>query len=134
MSKSYRLNCQNPKCGGEFLRYWPKEEFELLQYGGAVKGIGCFNCGYPKMKVTLSSMSANDGFVPGFQRSIGKHCDTYAEYKAHLKRMGLVEVGYNDIKEKEVKKEYLTDEFIKTINEKHSLCLTESEVKEARGA
>jgi len=116
MSKSYRLKCRNPKCNQEFLRYWPKLEFERLQYG-AIPGISCFQCGFPKMIVVKSNMTAKDGFNPGFQRNIRKHCATYSEYKAHLKIMGLQEVGYEDLPEEEgfSRTQYFNDKRLKKI-------------------
>ena len=92
----FRMKCRNPKCTHEFLRYFPSEEFDKLQYGG-VPGIGCYDCGFPQMVVMRSKQRVKDGFTPGFQRNIRKHCDTYSKYKAHLKTMGLVELGYDDI-------------------------------------
>lgn len=94
MQKSYRFKCRNDKCGHEFHRYFPLEEFEKTQY---TTGFGCFDCGYPKMAVIKSSKRVKDGFQPGWQPNIRKHCETYSEYKAHLKQMGLIEFGYEEI-------------------------------------
>ena len=113
---SYRLKCRNPKCGAEFLRHYPKMEFENLQYGGGGSGIGCFQCGFPKMFVLKSGRVADDGFKPGFQRNIRKYCQTYEEYKAHLKAMGLVEIGYEELpKAKEYRTNYWTDDILKKL-------------------
>jgi len=91
---AYRFHCKNPRCGGEFLKHIPVDEFDKTQY--SISGHSCYNCGTAKMAVCKSNKRADDGFKPGFQRNIGKHCGTYAEYKAHLKARGLVEYGYED--------------------------------------
>lgn len=118
MAQNFRLKCRNTKCGFEAIRRYNVEEFDKLQYGGAVKGISCFNCGFPKMAVMRSMQKVKDGFVPGFQRSIGKHCETYSEYKAHLKKMGLVEIGYEELPEQEDEKiNYWTDEVLKKVHD-----------------
>lgn len=115
MSKSYRLKCRNEKCGREFHRYWSKEEFDKLQYG-AQPGIGCFECGYPKMAVTRSNKSVDDKFRPGWQPNIRKHCATYAEYKAWIKKMGLIEVGNEQIPEDKYEAtQYFDENAIKSI-------------------
>jgi hypothetical protein len=115
------MKCQNKKCGHEFLRRYDVEEFDKLQYG-AVPGIGCFDCGWPKMLVMKSKRQVNDSFQPGFQRNIRKHCETYSEYKAHLKRMGLIEVGYEDLPEqKEVGTQYWTDELLSKVYNEHGV-------------
>jgi hypothetical protein len=133
MKKSYRFKCRSSKCGLEFLRHYPSEEFDKLQYGGVRPGIGCFVCGFPKMAVMRSQKSVKDGFEPGFQRSIGKHCSTYAEYKAHLKAMGLVEMGYEDMPPHEPDKPvYFSDKKIRELNQRYGLGLNESDVKEYR--
>lgn len=130
MSKSYKLTCQNKKCGAMFHRYWNKEEFEKLQYGGAVKGIACFNCGYPKMIVIKSNKVAKDNFEPGYQRNIGKYCATKAEYKAHLKRMGLVEIGNESLPEPSYKEENIwTDEFLRKLNNQYGVRLQGREIE-----
>jgi len=113
MSKSYRFHCRNPKCRGEFHRYFNTEEFEKQQYSSS--GWCCFNCGYPKMAVIKSNKSVNDGFAPGYQRSIGKYCATKAEYNAHLKNMGLIELGYEDLPKNEHKTTYWTDDILKKV-------------------
>lgn len=92
--RNYKICCRNPKCGYETTKRYSVEEFERLQYP---TGISCFLCGYPKAVVIHTNRMARDGFKPGFQRNIMKHCATYAEYKAWLKRMGLVELGYEEI-------------------------------------
>jgi len=110
---SYRFHCRNEKCGADFLRHFKIEEFEKNQYGS---GYGCFKCGFPRMAVIKSNKLAKDGFQPGFQRNIMKHCSTYGEYKAHLKRMGLVEIGHEDLPESEDNKtEYWTDDILKKV-------------------
>lgn len=117
-AQNFRLKCRNPKCGHEFLRRWSIEEFDKLQYGGATKGIPCFDCGFSKMLVMRSKRQIHDGFQPGFQRNIRKYCSTYAEYKQHLKDMGLVELGYEDLPEqKEERINYWDDAMLKKIND-----------------
>ena len=91
---SYRFHCKNARCGSEFLRYYPVEEFEAQQYGS---GWACFNCGFPRMAVIKSNKAAKDSFAPGFQRNIRKHCSTYSQYKQELKNMGLIEIGYEEL-------------------------------------
>lgn len=114
-AQNFRFKCR--KCGYEGLRRYNVEEFDRLQYGGDQKGISCFTCGFPKMVVMRSMKQVRDGFVPGFQRSIRKHCATYGEYKTHLKRMGLVELGYEDIEfDGEDKKiDYWDDSILKKV-------------------
>lgn len=115
MSKSYRLKCRNEACGHEFHRYWTPEEFDKLQYG-AQPGIGCFSCGYPKMIVIKSNRNVNDKFKPGWQPNIRKHCATYSEYKAWLDKMGLIEVGNDDIPENKYQaQQYFDEKMIKKI-------------------
>jgi len=112
---AFNLKCKNTVCGSEFHRFWSPEEFDQLQYG-TTPGISCFNCGTPQMIVMRSNRTVKDGFQPGFQRNIRKHCNTYGEYKAHLKNMGLVELGYEDLPEKrEDKTNYWTDEMLRKI-------------------
>ena len=117
MSVSYRFHCRNSKCGGEFHRYYPVEEFEKQQYGS---GWACFKCGFPRMAVMKSNKAVKDSFVAGYQRNIGKYCANYTQYKQELKKMGLIEIGYEDI-EKEPEEEnfagYWDDEILKEIYE-----------------
>lgn len=107
---SYNFKCQNPKCGCEFLRHFKVEEFEKTQYG---TGWGCFNCGWPRMAVIKSNRNAKDGFQPGFQRNIMKHCETYGEYKAWLKKLGLIELGYEELPPEPKRKSIWTDKLLK---------------------
>ena len=119
MEQNYRLKCRNDKCGYDTLKRWRVEEFDQLAYGGDRPGIDCFQCGYPKMKVEKSHRRINDGFKPGFQRNIMKHCETYAEYKAHLKAMGLIELGYEDIPEgEETERSYWNDKTLKKAHDR----------------
>lgn len=68
------------------------------------------------MIVIKSNRLVDDGFKPGFQRNIMKHCSTYGEYKAWLKKLGLIEIGYSDIpEEKEARTQYWDDEKIKKL-------------------
>lgn len=94
MATSYRFHCRNQKCGASFHRYYPVEEFEKQQYGS---GWACFRCGFPRMAVMKSNKAVKDTFQAGYQRNIGKYCRTYQEYKTELKKMGLIEIGYEDI-------------------------------------
>lgn len=114
---SYRMKCRNAKCGGEFLRYYPVEEFEKGQYSSC--GWACFNCGFPKMAVIKSKKSADDRFKPGWQKNIGKYCATEKEYKQLLKDMKLVEIGYEELPEPEEDgtQKYWTDDIIKKIHD-----------------
>jgi hypothetical protein len=117
-SQNYRFKCRNPKCGYEGLRRFNIEEFDQLQYGGTQPGIACFQCGYPKMAVMKSGWHVKDGFKPGFQRNIMKYCNTYEEYKQHIKDMGLIEIGYEEIPEPEDESKRVTywdDELLKKI-------------------
>ena len=93
---AFRLKCRNPKCGNEYHRYMRIEEFDQLQYSRS--GFPCESCSFPKMAVIKSNRLVKDGFKPGFQRNIRKHCNTYAEYKQHIKDMGLIELGNEEIK------------------------------------
>lgn len=88
-------------------------DFDQTQY--SIHGHQCFSCGYPKMAVIRSNVMVKDSFVPGFQRNIRKHCATYAEYKQHLKNMGLIEIGYEDLPETEDKTKYWTPELLKKL-------------------
>ena len=131
--QGYRLKCRNQKCGGEFHRYYGSAEFDRLQYG-TVPGIGCFQCGFSKMLVMKSSALVKDGFQPGFQRNIRKHCATYSEYKAHLKNLGLVELGYEDIPEfKGIKTQYFDDAMMRKIHKKHNISLSGREADHLQG-
>lgn len=115
--QNYRFKCRNPRCKYECLKRYSKQEFDELQYGGDRPGVRCFQCSFPAMAVIKSNQQIKDGFVPGFQRSIRKYCNTYSEYKYHLKQMGLVEMGYEDIEEDKdgniVK--YWTDDMLKKV-------------------
>lgn len=126
MSKSYRFKCR--KCHQDYLRHLNQDEFERNQY--SINGWPCFSCGYPKMMVMRSKLSANDGFRPGFQRNIGKHCSTYGEYKAHLKRMGLIEIGYEDVDFNESDKDfnYWDEETVKAVIRDHGVDLSGREI------
>lgn len=124
---SFRFKCKNIKCGGEFHRFYTEEEYDKLQDEGEV-GISCFKCGTPRMIVMRSKKTVKDGFQPGFQRNIRKHCATYGEYKAWLKKLGLVEVGYEDLPpDVEGKTEYWTDDLIRRISSEYNLSITDGE-------
>lgn len=95
---SYRMKCR--ECGNEPpLKYMPAVEFERTEFAPENKGFMCPNgkCGAPRMMVCKSDINVKDGFVPGYQRSIRKICNTQKEYEAELKRRGLVVFGYDDI-------------------------------------
>ena len=125
---AFRLKCQ--KCGKEFHRFWKIEEFDRLQYKESGQGIGCFDCGAPRMAVIRSNQTVKDGFQPGFQRSIRKHCNTYAEYKAWLKRLGLIEVGYEDIPEREPgKTQYWTEDTLKMVYNQYGVKFSDREAE-----
>ena len=83
------------------------------------------------MAVMGSRLSVKDGFKPGYQRNIGKHCNTYAEYKAHLKRMGLIELGYEEIKssEDDLNINYWNEDTIKNIIREHGVDLSGREIE-----
>jgi len=81
-----------------------------------------------------SGKSAKDGFQPGFQRSIRKHCATYGEYKRHLKEMGLIEMGYDDLPQNdEPVTNYFPDDVMKNLYQKHGVSLDSREVQHLRG-
>lgn len=111
--ENYRFKCR--KCNEEFLRRLSQEDFDKTQYG--INGHQCFSCGYPKMAVIRSKVMMKDSFVPGWQSNIRKHCATYSEYKHHLKSMGLVEIGYEDLPETEDKTKYWTPELLKKLHD-----------------
>ena len=124
--KSYVLKCKNPKCGHEFHRYWPKEEYDQLTFrdNGTYKGIGCFDCGFPKMAVALSNRTVKDGFKAGFQRNIMKYCATYEEYKAHLKNMGLIEIGYEKTEDDPHGEPVFNEKLIEKVSKRHGINLS----------
>lgn len=125
---SYRFKCRNPKCGGEFHRHFSVEEFDRNQYGSEC-GWACFNCGFPKMAVMLSHKRVKDGFVPGFQRNIRKYCRTYTEYKQELKRMGLIEIGYEELPEDDGPQiHYWTPDIVKKVIQ-HGVQLSGREIE-----
>ena len=93
--ENYRFKCVNPNgCNYEGLKRLKLEDFERSQYRG---GFPCEKCGYPRMAVIRSNKMVKDSFVAGYQRSIRKHCETYAEYQRELKKRGLIEIGYEEI-------------------------------------
>lgn len=68
------------------------------------------------MAVIKSNKVVEDGFQPGYQRNIGKHCATYSEYKAHLKNMGLIEIGHEELPQGEdYQTQYWTDDILKKV-------------------
>ena len=67
-----------------------------------------------------SHRNVKDTFVEGYQRNIGKYCATYGAYKKELREMGLIEIGYEEMKaqpEDENFKDYWDDEMLKEIYE-----------------
>lgn len=127
-AQNYRFKCRNPNCGYECLKRYNIEEYDELQFSKG--GIGCFQCGFARMIVMKSNAQADDGFKPGFQRNIRKHCDTYAEYKAHLKKMGLIEIGYEELNftGEDSETDYWTDDIIKGMFERN-MQLSGNEIK-----
>lgn len=91
------------------------EAFEETQYSPG--GHRCEGCGFPKMAVIRSNKSVQDGFIPGFQRNIRRHCSTYGEYKKALKEMGLVEIGYDELPEVENKTKYWDAPMLKKLHD-----------------
>ena len=92
---NFRFSCRNNGCNFQTgVRRLKLEDFEATQYRG---GFPCEKCGFPRMRVMRTNKIVKDGFKPGLQRSIMKHCDTYAEYKAWLKKLDLVEIGYEEL-------------------------------------
>lgn len=115
---SYRMHCRNQRCGADFHRHIPIEEFEKSQYSPS--GWTCFRCGYPRMAIMKSNKQVKDSFQPGYQRNIGKYCANYTQYKQELKKMGLIEIGYEEMKtqpDDENFKDYWDDEILKEIYE-----------------
>lgn len=132
--QGYRLKCRNSKCGAEFHRAYKSEEFDRLQYSSDGSGISCFNCGFPRMVVMKSNKTVDDGFKPGFQRNIRKHCSTYAEYKAHLKNMGLIEIGYDDLPpQKETLTNYFDDDMMRKLYSRYGISLDSRKVDHLQG-
>lgn len=82
------------------------------------------------MIIVRSNKVVKDGFQPGFQRNIRKYCSTYAEYKAHLKEMGLIEIGYEEIPEKKEGEPFFNEKVRKLLGEKYGIELQDDEVKE----
>lgn len=112
--QNYRFKCR--KCSQEFLRRFSTSEFEKTQYSGI--GHQCYSCGYPRMAVIKSNKNIKDNFQAGWQPNIRKHCSTYGEYKAHLKEMGLIEIGYDELPvDGEVKTKYWTPDLLKKLHD-----------------
>lgn len=81
----------------------------------------------------MSNRVVKDGFKPGFQRNIRKHCSTYSEYKAHLKSMGLVEIGYEEhAPGTKIEREFFSDDTIRMLNQKYNLSLSDSEIRKLK--
>lgn len=111
---NYRFKCR--KCSQEFLRRLTKEDFEKDQY--SANGHKCFSCGFPKMAVIKTNQMIKDGFTPGWQSNIRKHCNSYSEYKAELKKMGLIEIGYDELPDQEDSKtKYWTPDLLKKLHD-----------------
>ena len=109
--QNFRFKCG--KCNQEFLRRMNQDEFERKQY---TSGHSCFSCGFPKMGVIRSSQKIRDGFTPGYQKNIRKHCWTYKGYQDELKKMGLVEMGYDELPEGEDRgTKYWTPDMLKKL-------------------
>lgn len=121
---NYRFHCKNKKCGGSFHRHFPLKEFEEMQYSNT--GWSCFKCGTIKMAVMKSNKMVKDGFVAGFQRNIGKVCNSYGAYKRMLKEMNLIEIGYDEIKEDPASEDftdYWTNDILKEVYEEDGINL-----------
>ena len=70
----------------------------------------------------LSNRDVKNTFVPGYQKSINVWCDSYSQYKKELKKRGLIEIGYEDLPEKEDNSSYRwDDESIKKMVQNGSL-------------
>ena len=112
--QNYNFKCR--KCSHEFLRRFSDKDFNDQQ--SSINGFSCYDCGFPKMAVIKTNIKIRDSFKAGWQPNIRKFCNTYAEYKAQLKLMGLVEIGYEDLpEEKEYKTKYWTPELLKKLND-----------------
>ena len=125
------MKCRNQKCGNEFHRYYPQKEYDQLSFrdNGTYKGIGCYDCGFPKMIIMRSNKPVKDGFKPGFQRNIMKHCATYAEYKAHLKNMGIIEIGYEEIPERQENEPFFNEKVLEMLAKNHNVHLGDHAVE-----
>lgn len=91
---------------------------EFNQGQSSENGHGCWKCGYPKMAVIRSNRTVKDNFQPGWQPNLAKHIGTYSEYKAELKKRGLIEFGYEDIEERHqdhYEQNYFDDAMLKKI-------------------
>ena len=124
---AFRFKCRNPRCHHEFHRHYPTKEYEQLLFNspdGSYKGIGCYDCGYPNMITVRSNKPVKDGFQPGFQRNIRKHCATYQEYQAWLKKLGLIEIGYQELPERKVDEPFFNEKLIEHINRKYNANLS----------
>ena len=95
--QNYRFKCRHGSCTFETSKFLNKDEFDSRQYNNDRTGFQCETCGYPRMAVMKSNKSVDDTFKAGFQRNIRKYCETETEYKAHLKQMGLIEIGYEKL-------------------------------------
>lgn len=117
--KAYRMLCRNSKCGAQFHRSYPVDEFELHQ--GGQGGWACFHCGYPRMQCYVSNKKVKDKLTfPSFQRHIGEFCKSEAHYKQLLKEKGIIEIGFENFPEQEQElatKRYFTDDIIKELAE-----------------
>lgn len=73
-----------------------------------------------------SNKAVKDGFVAGYQRNIGKVCNTYSAYKKALRDMGLVEIGYDEIKDDPADEDfsgYWTDDILQEVYEEDNITL-----------
>jgi len=96
--QNFNFKCRNSRCGYEGHRAYHIDEYDKLQYGGDKPGIACFQCGFPKMLTMRSRQMAKDNeFTPGYQRNIGKFCATKSEYQGQIKKMGLIELWYEQL-------------------------------------
>ena len=123
-AQNYRFKCR--KCQHEFLRRYTVEEFDRTQYK---TGFSCFDCGFEKMMVNKSNQNIKDGFQPGWQKNIAKYCGTYAEYKAQLKLMGLVETGFEDVKIEGHKTQYFDPKMVEKLVRECHLDLSGREIE-----
>lgn len=73
---------------------------------------------------------ADDGFKPGYQRSIGKFCSSYTQYKDELKKMGLVELGYDEMPDKKEDEPFWNKDALLKIQREHGIQLKDNEIDE----
>lgn len=127
---AYKFICR--KCGRNYHRHYKtSKEYEEMCYGNQPPGMACFDCGFPQMVTIRTEKPAPDGFKPGFQRSIMKHCATRKEFEAELKRQGLVELGNEDFPEMKNEPDFRwTENFFKKVYQKYGINTESGEAKE----